>query len=126
MSNGNKKQFSRSTALIWIVSIIGFMVVVNGSAYLLFQYYQHQMQASHRQETMPGRLQKPPAPILESAVGEDLKKLRDHEEQVLNSYTWIDRSKGIVRIPIDRAIDLMVEEHQSEQKQDTLKNVEEK
>ena len=33
--------------------------------------------------------------------------IRAAEDQILNSYGWVDRSKGIVRIPIDRAIDLL-------------------
>ena len=35
-----------------------------------------------------------------------LQELHDREEAVLNSYGWVDPARGIVRIPIDRAIDL--------------------
>src|SRR5581483_882040 len=31
------------------------------------------------------------------------------QNEKLNSYGWIDRSNGIVRIPIDRAMDLILE-----------------
>ena len=33
----------------------------------------------------------------------------ESEEQQLQSYGWIDKSTGVVRIPIDRAMQLMVE-----------------
>jgi len=40
-------------------------------------------------------------------VGEALKQLRATEDAILTTYGWVDREKGIVRIPIDRAIDLL-------------------
>ena len=35
--------------------------------------------------------------------------LRASEQATLESYGWVDRERGIVRIPIDRAIDLVAE-----------------
>jgi hypothetical protein len=43
-------------------------------------------------------------------VSEDLKALRAREDTDLNSYRYIDRAKGSVRLPINRAMDLLVEE----------------
>ncbi|HEY3228230.1 MAG TPA: hypothetical protein VGJ87_03360, partial [Roseiflexaceae bacterium] len=53
--------------------------------------------------------QLPPAPRLQVAPAEDLEKLRTAEQQRLNSYEWVDRSAGVVRIPIDRAMALIAE-----------------
>src|SRR5213596_2754462 len=39
-----------------------------------------------------------------------LKDARDEDSKALTSYTWIDKNKGTVRLPIDRAMDLMVPE----------------
>ena len=39
----------------------------------------------------------------------DLIELRASEEQALTSYGWVDRQKGIVRIPIDQAEELIVQ-----------------
>src|SRR5437762_1164629 len=39
----------------------------------------------------------------------DLKQLRATEDAVLTTYGWIDRKNGIVRIPIDRAMDLLLQ-----------------
>ena len=39
----------------------------------------------------------------------DLKAVRAEEDQVLNSYGWVDQQKGVVRIPIDAAIDLLAQ-----------------
>jgi hypothetical protein len=51
----------------------------------------------------------PPEPRLQTDPREDLANLRQAEDQVLNSYGWIDRSAGVVRIPIDEAMKLTVE-----------------
>lgn len=39
----------------------------------------------------------------------ELRELRAREEQLLGSYGWVDREKQIVRIPIERAMQLIVE-----------------
>lgn len=48
-------------------------------------------------------------PRLETAPGQTLAALKPIEQERLNTYAWINRSAGTVRIPIDRAIDLLVE-----------------
>lgn len=50
-----------------------------------------------------------PDPRLQIAPKEDLQALRAREEADLNSYGWIDRTAGIVRLPISRAMDLLVQ-----------------
>ena len=37
----------------------------------------------------------------------DMEKLRASEDILLNNYDWVDRKNGIVRIPIDRAMELL-------------------
>jgi len=48
----------------------------------------------------------PPAPALEAEPGQTLDPYRASEAQKLSSYGWVDRSAGVIRIPIDRAMDL--------------------
>jgi hypothetical protein len=45
-----------------------------------------------------------------SAPNPKIDDLHAHEQQLLNSYGWVDRQKGIVHIPIDQAMELMVRE----------------
>lgn len=52
----------------------------------------------------------PPGPQLEVDPDADLARVRSREEGLLNSYDWVDRQHGVVRIPIDRAIDLIVQQ----------------
>lgn len=53
--------------------------------------------------------QPPPAPRLQVDPPADLRKLRAAEDAVLHSYGWVDREAGIVRIPIERAVELLAE-----------------
>ena len=39
---------------------------------------------------------------------EALKSVREDAEKALNSYAWIDKNKGVVRIPISRAVELTI------------------
>ena len=51
----------------------------------------------------------PPQPRLQETPILDLKAMRDAEDKILGSYGWVDQSKGVVRIPIDKAIDLLAQ-----------------
>jgi hypothetical protein len=51
----------------------------------------------------------PPEPRLQIAPREDLAALRAKEDAILRSYGWVDRNAGVVRIPIDRAMELTLE-----------------
>lgn len=39
-----------------------------------------------------------------------LEALQKKEKELLGSYGWVDRSKGIVRVPLDRAMELELQE----------------
>jgi hypothetical protein len=49
------------------------------------------------------------APHLQVRPADELMQLRAREESQLHSYDWIDRKQGLVRIPIERAIELLDE-----------------
>jgi hypothetical protein len=53
--------------------------------------------------------QAPPAPQLQAQPAKDLRELRTREAEVLTTYAWVDKSAGVVRIPIDRALQLLAE-----------------
>jgi len=52
---------------------------------------------------------RPPFPKLQLSAPADLEKFRAREEAELISYGWVDKKAGIVRIPIDRAMDLLLD-----------------
>jgi hypothetical protein len=50
-----------------------------------------------------------PSPRLQTEPGQELSRYRAQQEQILHGYGWVDRSNGVVRIPIERAIDLLAQ-----------------
>ncbi len=55
----------------------------------------------------PAAIDLPPVPRLQTDAPRDLRSMRAREEEALDGYGWVDRNAGIVRIPIDRAMDLL-------------------
>ena len=49
----------------------------------------------------------PPEPRIEVAPYEQLQQLRVKEDHILNSYAYVDKESGVVRVPIDKAIDML-------------------
>ena len=52
----------------------------------------------------------PPPPRLQVDEAGDLAAFRKRENAALTSYAWIDRDKDVVRLPINRAMDLVADE----------------
>jgi hypothetical protein len=63
----------------------------------------------HHADTAPAAPAEIPAPRLQSAPTSDLSALRRQKNAMLDEYRWIDRRGGVVRIPIDRAMQLLAE-----------------
>jgi len=50
-----------------------------------------------------------PAPQLQADPLLDLSKVRAHEDSVLSTYGWSDRKAGLVRVPIEQAMTLLLQ-----------------
>jgi len=67
---------------------------------------------AERADKVPSPLaadQEPPAPRLQDDPSADLASLRAEEAARLATYGWIDRDKRQVRVPVERAIDILAE-----------------
>jgi hypothetical protein len=69
--------------------------------------------AEKRQDPPPSPLAEanaprlPPGPRLQTDPVGEIRELRAEEEALLSSYGWVDRERGVVRIPIERAIEVL-------------------
>jgi hypothetical protein len=96
-------------ASIGLVVLIVFSVV---AMRILFSYYAAREAASSRPANPLAAefaRSEPPQPRLQTAPIEDLRKLRKLEDALLDTYGWIDRKQGVVRIPIEQAMKLAAE-----------------
>lgn len=73
----------------------------------LMRYFQAQEASAVEKTIEPDKEFPEPRLLRHEAV--DLEKFRAGEDKVLSTYAWVDQPKGVVRIPIDRAIDLLAQ-----------------
>ena len=71
--------------------------------------------ASARARDLPGHVlaeehQVPPPPKLEASPQADNEDSEQVEREVLASFAWIDRDAGVVRVPVERALELVLQE----------------
>jgi hypothetical protein len=98
--------FGFGAALLIVGILVHFMV------WLLFQYFAGR-EAQRVRPQYPLAVQQqerlPPQPRLQINPREDMRNLRASEDAILDSYGWVDKNTGIVRIPIDKAMELAVQ-----------------
>ena len=51
----------------------------------------------------------PPQPRLQPHPATDLKRYCEIEQQQLTTYGWVDQNNGLVRVPVDRAMEIVLE-----------------
>src|SRR4029077_4218786 len=105
VSDINSKRVARVGLALATVIALALLVT-----YGLFHYF---YSGETRTRPLPSPLsysrEPTPEPRLSVEPGEELKTLRSEEDAMLKSYGWIDRDKGVVRIPIDRALEILAE-----------------
>jgi len=88
---------SQSTWGVYVVAALGTFLIMAALVRVMVQYTR-------------------PAPLNAARISEryeNLEKLRAEEAKVLNEYDWQDQAKGIVRLPITNAMELIVREYQN-------------
>jgi len=99
------------------VTIIVLYVIVFGMYRFLDSYTKEHQPALSPMATAEtdtrsithGDVQTFPEPRLEESERTELRSYGEEEERKLAIYDWVDKSKGVVRIPIERAMDLIVQ-----------------
>ena len=88
-------------------------IVTVFAMWVMFDFLFHREDAKNANKPaasmMNERQKLPPEPRLQREPKIELKDLRADEDAILSSYGWIDPDKGIVRIPINQAIDIVAQ-----------------
>lgn len=101
-----KAVFAFGVGLMIAGGIILFLV------WLLFGYFTSREAGSRTREFPLAAEQQnrlPPEPRLQTNPRQDLIDLRASEDAILNTYGWVDKTGGVVRIPISEAMKLTVQ-----------------
>lgn len=101
----------RVRAVAWFAAglVVSGIAIHLGTAGL-FQIFKH----GHPSPEAPSRIALQPhvvapPPQLQADPAADLAAFDATEEEKLRSYGWVDRSAGVIRIPIERAMDLIAQ-----------------
>lgn len=95
---------------IWLtVSMVISVVIVYGTFWFFEGREAALSQAAQRYPLAVGQAKVPPSPRLQTQPFKDLYQLRLAEQEKLTTYGWVDQAGGIVRLPIDRAMELTLQ-----------------
>lgn len=107
---------------VTISIIVGVLVGVWITTALVYMYFAYL--AHNRAESSPPPLPieahgnpPPPEPRIQQSPRQDLKAMRATEDWKLNHYSWVDKQKGVVAIPITRAMEIIAQRGIPPQKQ---------
>jgi hypothetical protein len=100
------------TLVAWVLGLVVVLTVAVITAWIFFEVL-----ARHAARTDPKvsplavtESKVRPEPRLLEREHDDLTSVRREEDQVLHGYDWVDKAHGVVRIPIDRAMELIAKE----------------
>lgn len=89
------------------------MVASFGIVYGVFKFFDSEEASANRAAQrfpLAAGIQRPqPTPALQTQPFRDIYVLRGEEATKLQSYGWIDKDGGIARVPIDRAMEMVLQ-----------------
>jgi hypothetical protein len=109
-----EKEDVNETSTFWFgVGILVVMVVTAFATKPLYDLLAEretatQPPAAYEADADPTLLE-PPGPRLQVRPEIELAAFRAQEDAILSSYAWVDKEQGIVRIPVEEAMRLVVE-----------------
>ena len=89
------------------------MMISAGIVYGSFWFFERQTQTANavaqKYPLAVDRVMEAPLPHLQNQPFKDIYALRQGENDRLTSYGWLDKDGGVTRIPIDRAMEVMLQ-----------------
>ena len=103
---------SPKTLLVWVGGLASMILLSIVVAWVFFDVLAGYAQRADPKISPLAPMEKVPPPEPKLIVDEphDLASVRKQEEQILDSYGWIDKGGGLIRIPVARALDLVAKE----------------
>ena len=104
-------------SLIGLIVFLAVIYVIVFGVYHVLDSYNHANQATMSPMVAPEADTRAvtdkdtevfPEPRLEKSERTELREFIENEDRRLATYNWIDKDKGVVQIPIDHAMDLIV------------------
>jgi hypothetical protein len=94
----------------WLLVGIALSAAIVYGTFALFYSREQAVNRSAQQFPLAeGQVKEPPAPHLQTQPFKDIYQMRQHEAERLSTYGWVDKGTGVTRLPINRAIELILE-----------------
>jgi len=109
--DGYEKSDASPRGLLYFALIMAAILAAAGLSLIwLFKYFQKaENPGSFIGAPFAGSQPLPPPPRIQSTPGADMQSYWQSQQNLLNTYGWIDRQNGIVRMPIERAMEILLE-----------------
>jgi hypothetical protein len=101
VSMGRLFAFAGGVAALVILGVLGSAVV--------FHFFVRHQPLGPPASPFEDVRQLPPEPRLQTTAPQDLKRYRAGQDDILESYGWVDAKAGIVRIPVERAMEVLLQ-----------------
>ena len=100
------------TLVFWGLSIVGVLLLSALTAWAFFTVLARQADRSDPRLSALALAESrvPPGPRLLDNEMKDVKAFREEQRAILNTYGWVDKDRGVVRVPIERALELVARE----------------
>jgi len=95
----------------FLVFMFCSILLAYGVITVLFEYFTQRELSKYGnpvQFSTPGA--QTAAPQLQVVPGLDLREIRAEEAEQLDGYGWVDQRQGLVHVPIEQAIDMLLEQ----------------
>ena len=99
----------RAIAMFGGVLFLTIAGVLIGMRFLFFHFAKEQSLGT-RQTPFANARVLPPEPRLQTNPRRDLEKYMAAQKRELTTYGWVDRQNGVVRVPIDRAMRILLKQ----------------
>lgn len=97
------------TLIYWGIALAFLLFSGFAVGYITFRFFTSQENVGQPPTVFQTRRTLPPEPRLQVNAPQDLRQYYENEQKILNSYGWVSKSTGVVQIPIDRAMDLLIQ-----------------
>jgi hypothetical protein len=107
------RDISTRVVLIFGISLVVGAVLVNAAVWLIYAQFSRVADRAYPREyplAHVGAPLEPPGPRLQTRPRDELQRMRAEEDRLLGSYGWVDAARGVVRIPIAKAMAMTVEQ----------------
>ena len=95
---------------LWLAVAMLISIAIVYGAFWFFEGREEVASTAAQQYPLAaGIVREVPAPRLQPQPFKDIYVLREEEAKRLSSYGWIDKQGGVTRIPIDRAMEVMLQ-----------------